>query len=145
MLQKMETKPDEAQNAQIGSGTGERTLADIIMQKLATGDYVDGDKLEQASKMSELKDAQQLDQKVVEAYRKVGVVMRSFKSGKLPKAFKIIPQTQNWEELLMLTNPGKWSPHSHFESTKIFASQFNGKMAQRYYNVILLPAVQDNI
>lgn len=71
--------------------------------------------------------------------------MRSFKSGKLPKAFKIIPQTQNWEELLMLTNPGNWSPHSHFESTKIFASQFNSKLAQRYYNVILLPAVQNNI
>lgn len=45
----------------------------------------------------------------------------------------------------MLTNPGKWSPHSHFEATKIFASNFNTKMAQRYYNVILLPAVQDNI
>jgi len=25
---------------------GERTLADIIMQKLATGDYIDGDKLD---------------------------------------------------------------------------------------------------
>ena len=45
----------------------------------------------------------------------------------------------------MLTNPGSWSPHSHFEATKIFASQFNNKMAQRYYNVILLPAVQNNI
>ena len=41
--------------------------------------------------MSDLQDAGALDQKVVEAYRKVGVVMRSYKSGKLPKAFKIIP------------------------------------------------------
>lgn len=110
---------------------------------MATGDYVDGDKLEKDSKIKD--EAPALDQKVLEAYKKVGVVMRSFKSGKLPKAFKIIPQTQNWEELLMLTNPGSWSPHSHFESTKIFASNFNTKMAQRYYNVILLPAVQNNI
>ena len=124
---------------------GERTLADIIMQKLATGDYLDGDKLDKQSKGGELRDAGALDQKVVDAYKKVGVVMRSYKSGKLPKAFKIIPQTQNWEELLMLTNPARWSPHSHYQAAKIFSSQFNNKLAQRYFNLILLPAVQDNI
>jgi essential nuclear protein 1 len=91
LLQKMEAKPETDQIQEAGAGTGERTLADIIMQKLATGDFVDGDKLEQASKLSDMKDTPALDQKVVEAYRKVGVVMRSFKSGKLPKAFKIIP------------------------------------------------------
>ena len=32
-----------------------------------------------------------LDPKVIAAYKKVGIVMKSFKSGKLPKAFKIIP------------------------------------------------------
>lgn len=34
-----------------------------------------------------------LDPKIVAAYKKVGVVMKSYKSGKLPKAFKIVPQT----------------------------------------------------
>lgn len=63
-----------------------------------------------------------LDPKIIAAYKKVGVVMKSYKSGKLPKAFKIIPQTQNWEELLMLTNPDTWSSHSNFEATKIFCS-----------------------
>ena len=58
----------------------------IIMQKLQTGDFVDGDA---APSLSEMKST--LDPKVIEAYKKVGVVMRSFKSGKLPKAFKIIP------------------------------------------------------
>lgn len=65
---------------------GGQTLADIIMQKLQTGDFVDGDA---APSLSEMKST--LDPKVVEAYKKVGIVMRSFKSGKLPKAFKIIP------------------------------------------------------
>ena len=32
-----------------------------------------------------------LDPKIIAAYNKVGVVMKSYKSGKLPKAFKIIP------------------------------------------------------
>lgn len=147
MLEKMEAKQKEAAGTQPSEKPqeGERTLADIIMQKLATGDFVDGDKVDQQSQLESLKGASALDPKVVAAYKKVGVVMRSFRSGKLPKAFKIVPQTQDWEELLMLTNPSAWSPHSHFEAAKIFASQFNSKMAQRYYNIILLPAVQQNV
>jgi essential nuclear protein 1 len=43
--------------------------------------------------MSAIERGSGLDPKVIAAYRKVGIVMRSFKSGKLPKAFKIIPQT----------------------------------------------------
>jgi essential nuclear protein 1 len=82
---------------------GGKNLADIIMQKLATGDYVDGDKLDSKSNLTTSNS--NLDPKVVAAYRKVGIVMKSFKSGKLPKAFKIIPNTANWEELLFLTNP----------------------------------------
>ena len=45
----------------------------------------------------------------------------------------------------MLTNPDGWSAHSNFEATKIFCSQLNAKMAQRFYNVILLPNVIHNI
>lgn len=82
------------------------------MQKLATGDYEDGDKLDAKSNLTTSKST--LDPKVIEAYKKVGVVMRSYKSGKLPKAFKIIPMTANWEELLFLTSPETWSPHSSF-------------------------------
>lgn len=111
------------------------------MHKLATGDYEDGDKLDGKSNMT----GSNLDPKVIQAYKKVGVVMRSFKSGKLPKAFKIIPQTANWEELMFLTNPEGWSAHSTFEATKIFSSQLNSKLAQRFYSIILLPNVQANI
>ena len=32
-----------------------------------------------------------LDPKVVAAYKSIGQLLRTFKSGKLPKAFKIIP------------------------------------------------------
>lgn len=70
-----------------GLNKNEKTLADVIMQKLKDGDYLDGDKLldEDAAHQSDL------DPKVIATYKKVGVVMKSFKSGKLPKAFKIIP------------------------------------------------------
>ena len=86
-----------------------------------------------------------LDPKIVATYKKVGVVMRSYRSGKLPKAFKIIPQTQNWEELLILTSPESWSPNATFQACKIFVGQLNAKMAQRFFNVILLSNVQANI
>jgi essential nuclear protein 1 len=81
------------------------------MQKMAAGDFVDGDKMDRGS---EINPEQTLDPKVVAAYKKVGVVLKSYKSGKLPKAFKIIPQTQNWEELLILTSPETWSPNATF-------------------------------
>lgn len=44
-----------------------------------------------------------------------------------------------------MTSPEKWSPHTNYEATKIFASNMNAKMVQRYYSVILLPAVRENI
>ena len=90
------------------------------MGKIASGDF---EQEEQVKKESEL------DPKVVAAYRKLGVVLKSYRSGKLPKAFKIIPMTSNWEELLFLTKPEQWSRHSVYEATKIFASSVNAKMA----------------
>lgn len=86
-----------------------------------------------------------MDQKVIDAYRKLGVVLKTYRSGKLPKAFKIIPMVSNWEELLFLTQPHKWSRHAVYEATKLFASNLNAKMAQRFYSLVLLPAVRENI
>lgn len=76
----------------------------------------------------------ELDPKVIAAYKKIAVVMKTYKSGKLPKAFKIIPAVNNWEELLLLTQPDNWSTCATYEATKIFASNLNNKMAQRYFN-----------
>ena len=44
-----------------------------------------------------------MDEKIVDAYKKLGVVLKTYRSGKLPKAFKVIPMVSNWEELLFLT------------------------------------------
>ncbi len=82
---------------------------------------------------------------MVAAYKKLGIVLRSYRSGKLPKAFKVIPMVSNWEELLFLTTPDRWSRHAVYEATKIFASNLNAKMAQRFYSVVLLPSVRKNI
>lgn len=86
-----------------------------------------------------------MDPKVIATYKKLGVVMKTYRSGKLPKAFKIIPMVSNWEELLFLTQPHSWSPNATYEATKIFASNLNAKMAQRFYSLVLLDNVRDNI
>jgi essential nuclear protein 1 len=46
---------------------------------------------------------------------------------------------------LFLTKPGQWSPQATYEGTKIFASNLNAKMAQRFYNLVLLQAIRENI
>jgi len=71
--------------------------------------------------------------------------MKHYKVGKMPKAFKVVPKLNNWEEILSLTNPLDWSPNAMYEAVKIFASNFNPRMAQRFYNLVLLPCVRDNL
>lgn len=131
LLSQMSKKPD----AEAAEG---KSLADLIMGKLAKGDFEDGD-------ADGNEGPPDLDPKVIATYKKLGVVMKTYRSGKLPKAFKVIPYVANWEELLYLTNPPQWSPHATFEATKIFASNLNTKMAQRFYSVVLIENVRDNI
>lgn len=54
-----------------------------------------------------------------------------YRSGKVPKALKIVPNLANWEEILYLTEPEKWSPGAVYQATRLFASNLNAKMAQR--------------
>lgn len=71
---------------------------------------------------------QGLDPKVVEVYQAVGKIMHRYTTGKVPKAFKIIPNLTNWEEILFLTDPEHWSPHTVYQATRLFISNLNAKM-----------------
>ena len=42
---------------------------------------------------------QQLDERVVGMYKSIRQILQRYRSGKLPKAFKIIPALQNWEQV----------------------------------------------
>ena len=86
-----------------------------------------------------------IDEKVLQVYRKVGDLLKRYTTGKFPKAFKIIPALSNWEEVLWLTRPDTWSPHAMFQATRLFASNLNEHMAQRFYVLVLLPRVRDDI
>ena len=76
---------------------------------------------------------------------RVGQLLSRYKSGKLPKAFKIIPSLANWEELLYLTQPESWSPHATYEATRMFVSNLKQEQVQRFLSLVLLDRVRDDI
>jgi essential nuclear protein 1 len=49
------------------------------------------------------------------------------------------------EQVLYLTNPEEWSPHATYQATRLFASNLNARMAQRFIALVLLPAVRADI
>jgi essential nuclear protein 1 len=70
--------------------------------------------------------------------------MSRYKSGKLPKPFKILPSIPAWETLLSITRPENWTANAMFAATRIFISS-KPHIAQTFLHTVLLPAVQENI
>eukprot|EP01080_Neovahlkampfia_damariscottae_P001585 gene1585-12710_t len=86
-----------------------------------------------------------LHPQVVKAYKKLAGLLSSYRSGKLPKAFSVLPTIENWEELLHLTKPFKWSYQVYPEAIKVFSSSANPQIAQRFYSTIFLPKLRQSI
>ncbi|CAE8614041.1 unnamed protein product [Polarella glacialis] len=122
------------------------TLADIILQKIQEHDArKDGQGGGGGGDDGAASEAGGLSAKVIQVYTEIGKWLKNYKSGKLPKAFKVIPSLTNWEEVLSLTSPLTWSKASMYEASAIFVSNLNPKMAQRFFNLVLLPAVRQDI
>ena len=51
----------------------------------------------------------------------------------------------NWEDVLYLTEPKNWSPNAMYQATRIFASNLGAKKAERFYKLVLLPRVREDI
>ena len=131
-------------DAQTEGGTN---LTDLILEKIAEHEAEqeteDGGILIRESRDNDEEDMQ-LPDKVVEAYTAVGSILSRYKSGRLPKPFKILPTLPNWEVLLNVTRPETWTPNATYEATKIFSSSRPG-VAQTFNREVLLPAVREDI
>lgn len=119
--------------------TPRKTLADVIMDKIRDKET------EIASQMSDTSLSHQMDDKVVAVFKGVGQILSKYRSGKLPKAFKFIPSLGNWEEVLYMTEPDKWSAAAMFQATRIFTSNLSTAKAQYFFNLVLLPRIRDDI
>lgn len=143
LLPKTDAPDDEAQ----GPGTN---LVDLILEKIAAHEAQ-----QQAGSGAEglpppirgdgpPDDAVELPGKVVEVYTQVGQLLSRYKSGKLPKPFKILPTLPQWDILLSITQPDSWTANAVYEATKLFSSG-RPALAQAFNTDVLLPRVREDI
>lgn len=78
-------------------------------------------------------------------YCRVGTHLSKYTAGKIPKPFKHIPAMKQWEEVLYVTEPENWSPNAMYQATRIFSSNLGVKKAERFYKLVLLPRVREDI
>ncbi|TCD70471.1 snoRNA-binding rRNA-processing protein [Steccherinum ochraceum] len=130
------------------ANAGERkTLADIIFAKLDSAEAQKTTVIEKTYQDPEKAPdpAAGLNPKVVELYSKVGQVLSRYKSGPLPKPFKIIPSLPAWARMLALTQPENWSPQACHAATRIFISQMKPPQARIFLEGVLLDAIREDI
>lgn len=94
-----------------------------------------------------LKTRHQVDPKVQEVYKKLGGVLKFYKSGKLPKAVNVVASQKipDWEDLLELSNPLGWSPNAIEAVTVLFSQTASDKRLIKYIQNILLEYIQDKL
>lgn len=134
---------DEEEQAQ-GPGTN---IADLILEKIAAHEAQEqrqADGLPPVQGGGDPEDAVELPGKVVEVYTQVGLLLSRYKSGKLPKPFKILPTLPQWDILIDITRPDSWTPNAIYEATKIFTSS-RPAVAQAFCSDVLLPRVREDI
>lgn len=59
-------------------------------------------------------------------------MLSRYRSGKIPKAFKVLPRLKNWRGILELTHPETWTPNATYQATRIFISGLRPKLAEEY-------------
>ena len=123
-------------------------LSNLILEKIAAHEAAqEGGDVESAPRIiggGTMEDAVQMDPKVVEVYTQVGLILSRYKSGKLPKPFKVLPTLPQWDILVEITRPEDWTPNAIFEATKIFTSS-RPAVAQAFCQDVLLPRVREEI
>ncbi|KAF9821035.1 hypothetical protein IEO21_01012 [Rhodonia placenta] len=135
-------------DALLPANAGERrTLADIIFSKI---EDMESGKTTVIRKTTQDPDqapdpAAGLNPKVVELYTKVGLVLSRYKSGPLPKPFKIIPSLPAWARMLALTKPENWTAQACHAATRIFVSQMKPPQARVFLEGVLLDAIREDI
>ena len=85
-----------------------------------------------------------INQKIVDAYKLVGEVLRTYTSGKLPKAFNILSSTEDWEDLVNITEPYNWTPQAMYNAVIKFSSA-DSTIGTIFFEKYLVPAIKSDI
>ncbi|KAI0136023.1 Bystin-domain-containing protein [Hypoxylon sp. NC0597] len=127
----------QAPTGEQGSGTN---LADLILARIAQHEAGQ----DRRQEVGPVDDDYELSPKIVEVYTKIGLILSRYKSGKLPKPFKILPTVPHWEDIIELTKPDQWTPNACYEATRIFVSS-KPIVVRRFMEMILLDRVREDI
>ncbi|KAL6196711.1 hypothetical protein ACLB2K_032325 [Fragaria x ananassa] len=115
------------------------TLADLIVARIKENDS------SITPSNSDMRPLPKLDADTIEILKGVGQFLKKYTAGKVPKPFKHIPSMNQWEDVLYLTEPENWSPNAMYQATRIFASNLTAKKVERFYKLVLLPRVREDI
>lgn len=72
------------------------------------------------------------------------MILSRYKSGPLPKPFKILPTVPQWPILLEITRPEKWTANAVYAGTRLFISS-KAVVAQEFVSMVLLDRVREEI
>ncbi|KAL9585557.1 MAG: hypothetical protein Q9212_001451 [Teloschistes hypoglaucus] len=134
-------EPTQGRNGEMDGQT--TNLADLILEKIAAHESTqNGQPMVHGGGLPE--EAVELPAKVVEVYSKIGLLLSRYKSGKLPKPFKIIPTLPQWQELLSITRPEAWTANACYEATRIFVSS-KPHVTQEFLETVILERVREDI
>ncbi|KIV84842.1 hypothetical protein PV11_00596 [Exophiala sideris] len=141
---------DEEEAEEEDEEAGQTTnLTDLILQRIAEKEALEaarnaGNQQQVFMGGGQPDDAVEIPAKVVETFTKVGQLLTRYKSGPLPKPFKVLPTLPQWPELLSITRPENWTPHAVYRGTKIFISAPSAK-GQYFCETVLLDSVREGI
>ncbi|KAA8911807.1 hypothetical protein TRICI_003704 [Trichomonascus ciferrii] len=149
-IEELEVDPEEEAlfNKYMGRGGEDEdegpqeTLADKIMAKVREKELAE--KGPQAQE-DEKPEGVMLPPKVIEVYQRVGELLTRYRSGKLPKVFKMIPSLKNWEDVLYVTQPEGWTPNAVYEATRLFVSNLKAKQSEMFVRMVLLERFRDDV
>ncbi|KAF2103474.1 Bystin-domain-containing protein [Rhizodiscina lignyota] len=125
-----------------GQGTN---LADLILEKIAAREtQIPVDAPEAAEE--DVEEPAEIPPKVIEVYSKIALLLSRYKSGKLPKPFKILTTLPfpTIQTLIPITRPELWTANAVYAGTRLFISG-TPSVAQYYINTVLLERVRDDI
>lgn len=138
---------DEARG---GFASQTTNLTELILRRIAEKEALEASRGDPNHQQSAFmgsgppEDAIEIPVKVVETFTKVGLLLSRYKSGPLPKPFKVLPTLPQWPELLAITRPESWTPHAVYRATKIFISA-PAAAGQHFCETVLLDRVREDI
>jgi essential nuclear protein 1 len=86
-----------------------------------------------------------LKPKLLKLLERASLFLRVYRSGKLPKILRILPNLKNFEEILWLTRPDIWSEQAIVVLTRFFQPKLDKNQLSRYYSLVLAPRFQESI